>query len=87
MSGECCPRGAFHGHLLVGRALHGERSCLVLEVVGRHLELVGDDLARLLDDLLPRRPERRSADRKASTPVGIETVRRDARIAVQNLDL
>ena len=43
------PGGRLHGHLLVGRALDAEGAVRVLEVVGRDLELVRDDLARLLD--------------------------------------
>ena len=60
---------------------------VVLEVVGRDLELVRDDLARLLDDLLTRRPECGAADREPAAAVRVQPVRRDARVAVQHLHL
>ena len=60
---------------LSGEPLTRERAVRVLEVVGRDLELVRDDLARLLDDLLARRsPERDAADREAPAAVRVEAV-------------
>ena len=65
----------------------GKRPRDVLEVVLGHLELVRDDLPRLLDDLVGRLVERDAADGEAAAAVGVHPERDDGRVAVQHLDL
>ena len=70
--------------VLSGEPFTAERPVRELEVVGRHLELVGDDLAGLLDHLVGRHAERRrcrsrgSGCRTCRGPGGRSTCRRGA---------
>ena len=84
---SCRPDGQVRvgGELWAARCPNGADRGATVEVVGRDLELVGDYVARLGDDLLARRMERGTADREAPAPVRVEPVGRDARVAVCGL--
>ena len=74
-------------HALVRRALDGELAAGELDVVDRRLELVGDDLARLVDDLGRRAGDGLAADRGRARAVGAEPLRAGPGVAVDDLDV
>ena len=67
----------------LGRALDLPLARRPLEVVGRALEQVRGDQARLVAHLLARQLQRRAADRQRARAVGAEAVGRLARVAVR----
>ena len=80
-------RGLGDGHPAVGAALHGVPAALELEVVLRHLELMSDDDAHLVEHLAGGLVERDAADGEATAAVRVHAKGDDRRVAVQDLDV